>query len=123
MPWMFVTGSGQRARRSTRRRRRSRNSGNGYNQYGQAYTPPNPYMEDQDDWTDDDYEAGDDDSPRGMRRRDNGETQDGDWDGRMYDADGNRINLVIQTPSDMLPPIRQSAALGQRVIRNTRTRF
>lgn len=53
---------------------------------------------------------------------DNGESFDG-----FYGRSGNPVRLVIQTPSDMLPPIRQSAELpsnGWRVGRNTfRSRF
>jgi|SRR5215472_14198555 len=94
MPWQFVPDG--RYRRT--RRRRNTNGGDYDNgRYNSPYDT-NPYDNEYDDFIGypQDY---DDAPPRRGRRRDNGD----DFDG-FYDAAGNRINLVIQSPRDMLPP-------------------
>lgn len=127
MPWVFVNNR----RRSTNTRRRS----NGY-----ASARPdwdNPYADDdfendpayqQDDFDDyGDPEDPDDMPVRGRRpgrRRARNRADNGNWDGAMYDRDGNRISLTISTPRDMLPPQRPGAEVrySDAPIR-TRARF
>lgn len=85
MPWVYTSNrSRRRTRRSSRRGRRSYNTSyaSNYNGYGNGYDNPYP--------------------PRRRRRSQRAD----DWDGALYDRDGNDVRLVIQTPGDLLPPRR-----------------
>ena len=105
MPWMYVPN-----RPSNRRRNRNGNgyrAGNGYdnNPYaGHDYFDQDPNLVD----TFDDYGDPEDTGyppPRPGRRRKRNNRGNRNALG-LYDEDGAPVNLVIQTPSDMLPPIR-----------------